>query len=103
VLSRELAESGHYPSIDIEQSISRVMVDVVSQKHLDLARRFKQLYSRYQRNRDLISVGAYVHGSDPLLDEAIRRQLQMVGFLTQPMQESHDFSSSLAQLASALQ
>ena len=103
VLSRELAESGHYPSIDIEQSISRVMVDVVSQAHLDQARRFKQLYSRYQRNRDLISVGAYVSGSDPLLDEAIRRQQMMVGFLMQSMHESYDFASSLVQLNSVLQ
>ncbi|GGY11023.1 flagellum-specific ATP synthase [Paludibacterium paludis] len=102
VLSRELAESGHYPAIDIEQSISRVMVDVVSREQIDLARRFKQLYSRYQRNRDLISVGAYVPGSDPLLDEAIRRQLPMVGFLTQPMHESHDYASTLEQLSDVL-
>jgi flagellum-specific ATP synthase len=102
VLSRELAESGHYPAIDIEQSISRVMVDVVSQEQTDLARRFKQLYSRYQRNRDLISVGAYIAGSDPLLDEAIRRELPMVGFLNQPMHESHDYLSTLDQLRGVL-
>ncbi|WP_024301855.1 flagellar protein export ATPase FliI [Pseudogulbenkiania sp. MAI-1] len=102
VLSRELAEAGHYPAIDIEQSISRVMVDVVEPRQMDLARRFKQLYSRYQRNRDLISVGAYVAGSDPMLDEAIRRQLPMVGFLTQPMHESHGYDSCLEQLASTL-
>jgi len=76
---------------------------VVSQAHLDQARRFKQLYSRYQRNRDLISVGAYVSGSDPLLDEAIRRQQMMVGFLMQSMHESYDFASSLVQLNSVLQ
>lgn len=102
VLSRELAEAGHYPAIDIEQSISRVMVDVVEPRQMDLARRFKQLYSRYQRNRDLISVGAYVAGSDPMLDEAIRRQLPMVGFLTQPMHESHGYDSCLEQLATTL-
>ncbi|MFC3533727.1 flagellar protein export ATPase FliI [Vogesella facilis] len=93
VLSRELAESGHYPAIDIEQSISRVMVDVVSRSHMDSARRFKQLFSRYQRSRDLISVGAYVPGSDPMLDEAIRRHNQLVAFLTQSMHENVDFSS----------
>ncbi|OHX11325.1 flagellar protein export ATPase FliI [Chromobacterium sphagni] len=102
VLSRDLAESGHYPAIDIEQSISRVMVDVVPQQQMDLARHFKQLYSRYQRNRDLISVGAYVAGSDPVLDDAMRRQLPMVSFLTQPMHESHDYASCCAQLASVL-
>ncbi|NDV11881.1 flagellar protein export ATPase FliI [Crenobacter caeni] len=102
VLSRTLAEAGHYPAIDIEQSISRVMVDVVSREHLDAARRFKQLFSRYQRSRDLISVGAYVPGSDPLLDEAIRRQLQQVAFLTQPQHEAHDFASSCEQLKQSL-
>lgn len=102
VLTRELAESGHYPAIDIEQSISRVMVDVVDPMHMEEARRFKQLFSRYQRSRDLISVGAYVPGSDSLLDEAIRRQLQMVSFLTQPMHESQDFASSVAQLSQTL-
>ncbi|AUH50359.1 flagellar protein export ATPase FliI [Chromobacterium sp. ATCC 53434] len=102
VLSRDLAESGHYPAIDIEQSISRVMVDVVPQAQIDLARHFKQLYSRYRRNRDLISVGAYVAGSDPVLDDAMRRQLPMVGFLTQPMHESHDYASCCEQLAGVL-
>ncbi|MBV8047820.1 MAG: flagellar protein export ATPase FliI [Paludibacterium sp.] len=102
VLSRELAESGHYPAIDIEQSISRVMVDVVEREHLDLARRFKQLYSRYQRNKDLISVGAYVPGSDPLLDEAIRREAQMAAFLMQPMHDAHNFPSTVEQLRNVL-
>ncbi|UTH74352.1 flagellar protein export ATPase FliI [Chromobacterium sp. IIBBL 290-4] len=102
VLSRSLAEAGHYPAIDIEQSISRVMVDVVPQSQTDLARQFKQLYSRYQRNRDLISVGAYVPGSDPVLDDAMRRQLPMVSFLTQPMHESQDYASCCEQLAMVL-
>ncbi|WP_053068145.1 flagellar protein export ATPase FliI [Vogesella sp. EB] len=102
VLTRELAESGHYPAIDIEQSISRVMVDVTTPHHVNLARRFKQLFSRYQRSRDLINVGAYVPGSDPLLDEAMRRHLQLVGFLTQPMNEYHDFASCLTQLEQVL-
>jgi flagellum-specific ATP synthase len=70
VLSRTLADAGHYPAIDIEQSISRAMVNLITPQHLDAIRRFKQLYSRYQRSRDLISVGAYAHGSDPLLDQA---------------------------------
>ncbi len=90
VLSRELAESGHYPAIDIEQSISRVMVDVVPREHMDSARRFKQLFSRYQRSRDLISVGAYVPGSDPMLDEAIRLHTRLTGFLTQAQHENVD-------------
>ena len=102
VLTRALAESGHYPAIDIEQSISRVMVDVTSVQHVNLARRFKQLFSRYQRSRDLISVGAYVQGADPVLDEAMRRHPQLVAFLMQTMQEQHDFASTVAQLELAL-
>jgi flagellum-specific ATP synthase len=102
VLSRELAEAGHYPAIDIEQSISRVMVDVVPLEQMNEARRFKQLYSRYQRSRDLLSVGAYVSGADPVLDEAIRRHLPMTSFLTQPMHEAHDYDSTAAQLKAML-
>lgn len=98
VLSRRLAESGHYPAIDIEQSISRVMADVVPQEHLDAARRFKQFYSRYQRNLDLISVGAYVPGADRLLDEAIRLEPAMNAYLIQPAGEASDFETSLAGL-----
>jgi flagellum-specific ATP synthase len=102
VLSRELAEAGHYPAIDIEQSISRVMVDVVPLDQMNEARRFKQLYSRYQRSRDLLSVGAYVSGADPVLDEAIRRHLPMTGFLTQPMHEAHGYDSTIEQLRAVL-
>ena len=102
VLSRHLAEAGHYPAIDIEQSISRVMVDVVEKNHLDMARAFKQLYSRYQRNRDLISVGAYVAGSDRILDEAIRLYPAMEGFLSQAMDVSVGFEDSHAQMIGVL-
>src|SRR5450830_657265 len=77
VLSRTLAEAGHYPAIDIEQSASRVMHNVVSPIHIEVARRFKAMYSRYQKSRDLIQVGAYVQGSDPDLDEAIQLQRGM--------------------------
>ena len=71
VLSRLLADAGHYPAIDIEQSISRVMTNLIPTDHLEQVRQFKQLYSRYQRARDLLAVGAYAAGSDPLLDRAI--------------------------------
>ena len=85
VLNRVLAESGHYPAIDIEQSISRAMTSLIDQSQFDAVRRFKSMYSRYQRNRDLISVGAYAAGSDPLLDEALARYPQMEAFLQQNM------------------
>ena len=70
VLDRSLAESGHYPAINIEQSISRAMHSITTPEQQQLARRLKKLYSRYERSRDLINVGAYAAGTDPLLDEA---------------------------------
>jgi flagellum-specific ATP synthase len=98
VLSRHLADAGHYPAIDIEQSISRAMVNLITPQHLDALRRFKQLYSRYQRSRDLISVGAYAAGSDPLLDQAIAAQPLFEKFLQQNLSERAAYGESLEQL-----
>ena len=98
VLSRQIAESGVYPAIDIEQSISRVMNDIVSRDQLQAARYFKQLYSRYLRNRDLINVGAYMSGSDPMLDKAIQLHPVMQEFLMQEMRQSHDYQESIGNL-----
>jgi flagellum-specific ATP synthase len=99
VLSRRLAEQGHYPAIDIEASISRAMNHLVSEPHLGLVQRFKHLYAHYQRNHDLISVGAYVHGSDPLLDEAIMLYPQMESFLKQGMFDAEPYGASLEKLS----
>ncbi len=96
VLSRRLAEQGHYPAIDIESSISRAMNHLVSPQHFGLVQRFKHLYAHYQRNRDLISVGAYVNGTDPLLDEGIARFPSMEKFLTQGMYEHESFDVAVA-------
>lgn len=87
VLSRTLAEAGHYPAIDIEASISRAMNAIVSKQQLDIAQHFKQLFSRYQRNRDLISVGAYSPGGDPQLDLAVEMYPKLESFLRQPFSE----------------
>ena len=81
VLSRSLADQGHYPAIDIETSISRAMTELIGPQQLELVRRFKLLYSRYQRARDLLSVGAYVKGSDPVLDEAVGMFPRLEAFL----------------------
>lgn len=99
VLSRRLAEEGHYPAIDIEASISRVMPQVVSPDHMRQAQRFKQLWSRYQQSRDLISVGAYVPGGDPDTDMAIARQPAMVSYLRQGLHDNEGLESSRAMLA----
>ena len=98
VLSRLLADAGHYPAIDIEQSISRAMVNLIQPEHLDKIRQFKQLYSRYQRSRDLISVGAYATGSDPLLDQAITLYPSFERFLQQSLSERAEIGSSIDQL-----
>ena len=99
VLDRALAESGHYPAIDIEQSISRAMHTITSATQQQLARRLKQLVSRYQRNRDLIAVGAYKPGADPVLDEAVALYPRIEAFLQQGMQERSGTEDSLARLA----
>ncbi|WP_412486251.1 flagellar protein export ATPase FliI [Shewanella chilikensis] len=102
VLSRALADSGHYPAIDIEASISRVAPMVISEGHLEAMRRVKQVYSLYQQNRDLISIGAYSQGSDPRIDNAIRLQPAMNAFLRQGMRDAISFSDCqqmLGQLA----
>jgi flagellum-specific ATP synthase len=99
VLSRALADQGHYPAIDVEASVSRVLPNLVSPQQLDLVRRFKSLYARYQRNRDLISVGAYTSGHDLALDQAIRMQPQLERFLQQGMRECQPYGGSVDQLA----
>jgi len=102
VLSRTLSDAGHYPAIDIEQSISRAMVNLIEPEHFEQIRKFKQLFTRYQRSRDLISVGAYAPGSDPLLDQAIKLYPAFEHFLQQPLSERADFSSSIDRLYALL-
>jgi len=98
VLSRSLADEGHYPAIDVEQSISRALHSLVEPKDFESIKRFKQFYSRYQRNRDLINVGAYVAGSDPLLDQAVMQHTQMEAFLQQNMEEKVSLERSVREL-----
>lgn len=103
VLSRELAESGHYPAIDVEASISRAMNAIVSAEHLKQAQRFRHVYSTYQQNRDLINVGAYAAGSDPRIDESIRMHQTQKAFLMQDRLEPVNWQNSLSLLASVVQ
>lgn len=102
VLSRSLAESGHYPAIDIEQSASRVMHNVVSKEHLGLARKFRSIYSRYEKSRDLIQIGAYMPGADPALDEAVALRDTMKNFLQQDMHDSCGIEHSLSSMSGAM-
>ena len=103
VLSRTLADSGHYPAIDIEASISRVMPDIADDNHQALARRMKRLYSIFQQNRDLISVGAYHRGADPRIDEAIAMNPGIMAFLQQDMNEAVDIRRGLEELSALLE
>ncbi|HLR12080.1 MAG TPA: flagellar protein export ATPase FliI [Burkholderiaceae bacterium] len=106
VLSRRLAEAGHYPAIDIEASISRVMNTVVPQTQVSAVHRFKQTLSTYQRNHDLIAVGAYTPGNDPRIDAAINQYPRLEAYLQQAIQEQVDFptaSDGLQQLFSQRQ
>jgi flagellum-specific ATP synthase len=100
VLSRQLAESGHYPAIDIEQSISRAMHNIVPPGHLNAARSLKAAFSRVQRNRDLITVGAYAPGADPQLDHSLALYPKIENLLQQSMLESASFDEALAGLQS---
>ncbi|MDX9845266.1 MAG: flagellar protein export ATPase FliI [Aquabacterium sp.] len=98
VLSRELAESGHFPAIDIERSASRVMTNVAEPQHIDDARRFRQLWSKYSKARDLIQLGAYVPGHDHDLDLAVRVHPAMVNLLQQGMHTPAHMPDSVAAL-----
>jgi flagellum-specific ATP synthase len=98
VLSREIAEAGLYPAIDVEASISRVMHDIALPVHLQAAQRFRQLYSTYQKNKDLVAVGAYQDGADPRIDEAIAYQPRLLEFLRQDYSQGTAFDASLEQL-----
>ena len=98
VLSRELADGGCYPAIDVEASISRAMTAITDERHLVAARRFRQLHSVYQHNRDLIAVGAYQAGSDPRIDEAVAMHPRMMEFLQQDMDQRVTLVESLDDL-----
>ncbi len=102
VLSRQLAETGIYPAVDIESSISRLTPVIATPEHMSMTQNFKRIYSLYQQNRDLISVGAYQPGSDPAIDRAVRMQPQMVEFIAQDMNQSVNFETSRQQLGDLL-
>jgi len=102
VLSRELAESGHYPAIDVEASISRTMNEVVDEDQRQNMQRFKQLYATYRQNQDLINVGAYTQGADSRIDEAIMMQPLLKDFLCQDMNEATPWQQSVADLDAVL-
>ncbi len=98
VLSRQLAESGVYPAIDIEMSISRVITAISDDQHIQRLQRFKQLLAAYYKNKDLINIGAYIKGSDPEVDRAIEYFPQLQKFIQQGLKESVSHDASLESL-----
>lgn len=102
VLSRSLAESGHYPAIDIEASISRVMSAIVPKEQFTLVHKFKKMLSRYQRNHDLIAVGAYTPGNDSQIDEAIEKYPWLEAYLQQGIETRVDYDAATDELHTLL-
>jgi flagellum-specific ATP synthase len=102
VLTRDLADAGHYPAIDVEASISRAQPDLVNDDELETIRHFRYLYSRYMRSRDLLAVGAYVPGADVVLDQAMKLYPHMQRYLMQGMNERVDMAQSRSELAGVL-
>ena len=98
VLSRSIAEAGIYPAIDIESSVSRSMLQITSTQHQEQARLLKESFATYRANQDLISVGAYRSGADPLIDRAIASQDTIRQFVRQPLTERLGFDDSVEQL-----
>lgn len=95
VLSRALADAGHYPAIDVEKSISRVMPAVVTQEHLVMARTIRQCVAQYNESRELIQIGAYQKGSDPRIDQAIMIKPYIDEFTQQDFREVIPYAQSV--------
>ncbi|MCM8773676.1 MAG: FliI/YscN family ATPase, partial [Candidatus Omnitrophica bacterium] len=98
VLSRQLASSGHYPPVDILASISRLMIDVVDEKHYECASKLREVLVTYKGAEDLVNIGAYVKGSNPKIDYALEMLPKVNEFLRQKIEEKAQFSSTVERL-----
>jgi flagellum-specific ATP synthase len=101
ILSRGIAEQGVYPAIDVGRSLSRVMADIVAPDHAAASAALRRLWSAFEENRDLILMGAYSPGTDPVIDEAIVRRPEILDFLRQGVSERVGFDESTAALIQA--
>jgi flagellum-specific ATP synthase len=97
-LSRQLAARNHFPAIDVLTSASRVMVDIADERHLRAAGQIREWLATYQKNEDLIAIGAYNQGANPKIDQAIQMQSRIESFLRQGRNEIANFGDSLEQL-----
>ena len=103
VLSRQLANSNHYPAIDVSASISRLMVEIVSPEHRQLASRIRDIMSVYEKNADLVAIGAYKPGTNRKLDFAMSKIDAVNDFLTQDVDEAFTYDQCVAEMAKILQ
>ena len=102
VLTRKLANANHFPAIDVNASISRLMNSIAPQEHLDMASKFRDLLSIYDKNEDLISIGAYKAGTNPKLDYAISKIDKINAFLKQGINEAFSYEETLAKMKEIL-
>lgn len=98
VMSRQLANEGHYPAIDVSQSISRVMTNIVDPDHMRAARKLNEVVASYEKERDLILIGAYESGSNPAVDYAIEKIDEVKSFLKQDLYDKVDLPDAVATL-----
>lgn len=98
LLSRQLAQKNHFPAIDVLGSISRVMLDVTTKEHFQASGEIRDLLATYEKNSDLINIGAYIKGSDPKIDRAIRLNEEIINFLKQSVNEKADYTETVNKL-----
>jgi flagellum-specific ATP synthase len=98
VLSRQLADRGHYPAIDVLPSVSRLMPDITTSEHRRAATRVREILSTYRQSEDLISIGAYARGSNPKIDDAITNIDGVNAFLTQPASMASSWDDTMQAL-----
>ena len=103
VLSRSLAAANHYPAIDVGASVSRLMADIVSDEHRQMAGRVRDIMSIYNKNADLVSIGAYKPGTNPKLDYALGKMDAINSFLKQGVDESFGYEEIVEQMERILQ
>ncbi|GAB4128684.1 FliI/YscN family ATPase [Thermopirellula anaerolimosa] len=97
-LSRKLAGKGHFPAVDVTASLSRLMPDIVPQEHNRAAMKLRELLAAYRDHEDLISIGAYRRGSNPLVDAALTMREEVDGFLRQDMRDRAEYAQTVARL-----
>ncbi|MFO7820389.1 MAG: flagellar protein export ATPase FliI [Halanaerobacter sp.] len=98
VLSRDLASQNHYPAIDILESVSRVMNDIITDEHQEAANQLRETLATYEESKDLVNIGAYEEGSDPDLDYALSKLDQVYDFLRQGVKEQSRYEETVGQL-----